>query len=192
MDTGATTDDPTHLNDVRVVGRVLAETSDRLNPGDVLVSLRSLNAVGILDADTRRFKWTSAGTTLRQHSPRFFGDGILVFDNLGGPQPTGGSRLVRIDLDTGVPETVFPRPSQSLPGRFFSETAGHLDLDEAGRRALVAITNAGVVWEIDLERGEVLWEYGYLDVEPHEPRPLIFTAKYVEAERFPFPEEDED
>ncbi|MCR4414258.1 MAG: arylsulfotransferase family protein, partial [Thermoguttaceae bacterium] len=132
------TDDPIHLNDVRLVDAALAARVAWLAPGDLLLSMRSINAVGVLDARTRRFKWLVVGRTLRQHSPRFFGEGVLVFDNFGGPHQTGGSRLARIDLASSAVETVFPRPSRSLPSAFFAETAGHLDLSADGNRALIA------------------------------------------------------
>ena len=54
MNGSAVTDDPTHLNDVRVVSRAVAANSDRLTPGDILVSLRSLNALGIQQSGDRR------------------------------------------------------------------------------------------------------------------------------------------
>ena len=48
----ALTGDPTHLNDVRVISAGAAQTHELLHEGDMLVSIRSLNAIGILDANT--------------------------------------------------------------------------------------------------------------------------------------------
>jgi hypothetical protein len=76
--------DPTHANDVQLVDSELAAAHPWLSPGDLLLSLRNLNALGILDPQTRRFKWMSAGATVMQHSPRFYENGVLVFDSLGG------------------------------------------------------------------------------------------------------------
>lgn len=185
----ASSDDPTHLNDVRVVDEDLAAGFDWLSAGDLLLSFRGVNAVGILDAKTRLFKWMSAGTTLRQHSPRFFHNGILILDNLGGPEDRGGSRLVRVDLASGIPETVFPRPSQSLPGKFSTQMAGHLDVHEDGRRVLVALTDQGAIWEVDLRSGKVLWEYLYVHPNQDGHRQPLLTAKYVYPHSFPFHDE---
>ena len=79
----ALTGDPTHLNDVRVITTKLAERHALLTAGDLLVSFRSLNAIGILDGQTKRFKWMCAGAFVRQHSPRIVDNQILLLDNQG-------------------------------------------------------------------------------------------------------------
>jgi hypothetical protein len=148
-----------------------------------LLSMRSLNAVGILDPHTRRFKWMSAGTTVMQHGPLFHDDGVLVFDNRGGSMATGGSRLVQIDLETRGSQVLFPGPAASLPGAFYSGVAGHLDLSGDGR-VLVTLSKAQKVWEINLKTGAVLWEYVCVDPE-HRRRRELLTAEYVRHIDFP-------
>lgn len=176
----AISDDPVHLNDVRIVESVGRKAPAWLAPGDLLLSMRSSNAIAILDGQTRRVKWLAAGWTLRQHSPRLVEGGVVVFDNLGGGSEPAGSRLVRLDFARPVPETLFPRPSQAIPVPFFTETAGHLDIHPEGRRALVAGARLGRVWEIDLADGRVLWEYVLGEVDDNgRPKPL-YTAKYVQ------------
>lgn len=178
----ALTGDPTHLNDVRVISSATAEHHEVLNEGDLLVSIRSLNAVGILDANTKLFKWICAGATIRQHSPRMTKDGILLLDNRGGAPGTGGSRLVKIDIDSRTPTTVFPPASaDTYEFPFSTDVAGHLDL--RGDRALVSLTDHSEIWEVDLASGEVVWEYVYVDSEDRERRP-IYTAKYVDSVDF--------
>jgi len=175
----AITDDPIHLNDVRVVEAVPGKAPAWLATGDLLVSMRSINAVGVLDGRTRAAKWLAVGRTLRQHSPRLVEGGVVVFDNLGGGIAPGGSRIVRLDLFTQGSETLFPVAANPLPGPFFTETAGHLDLHRDGRRALVAVARQGRIWEIDLSGGRLLWEYVLGEQSEHgRPKPL-YTAKYV-------------
>jgi len=124
-------------------------------------------------------KWLAVGRTLRQHSPRLVEGGVVVFDNLGGGIAPGGSRIVRLDLFTQGSETLFPVAANPLPGPFFTETAGHLDLHRDGRRALVAVARQGRIWEIDLSDGRLLWEYVLGEQSEHgRPKPL-YTAKYV-------------
>src|SRR5205823_6644539 len=96
-----------------------------------------------------------------------------------------GSQLVQIDLETRLPHTVFPSPSVPLPGRFFTSTAGHLDVIGPDR-VLVAPYAERKLWEINLTTGIVLWEY--ILVEPEEPhfRRHLNTAKYVRDVDFPF------
>ncbi len=133
--------DPTHLNGIQLVDAALAARHAWLRAGDLLLSMRSLNAVGILDPHTRKFKWMSAGTTVMQHSPVFHDDGVLVFDNRGGSMATGGSRLVQIDLETRGSQVLFPSPAASVPGSFYTGVAGHLDLSGDGR-VLVTLSKA--------------------------------------------------
>ncbi len=152
--------DPTHLNGVQLVDRKLADAGTRgLSEGDLLVSLRNMNAVGILDPHTRRFKWLSAGGCIQQHSPRFYENGVLVLDNRGGTAaPRECSRLVLVDLDTHLPQTVFPQPVIPLPGEFYTSASGQIELADSDR-ALVAITLDNKIWEVDLKTGQVLWEH---------------------------------
>ena len=84
---------------------------------------------------------------------------MLVLDNRGGDRSDGGTRIVRIDLDTSEVVKIFPRRNATdvLPVRTI--TAGHIDLSDDGRRALVSVTRDGRVLEIDVENGAVLWEY---------------------------------
>jgi hypothetical protein len=180
------TSDPTHLNAVEVVDAQLAARHPRLAEGDLLVSMRHTNAIGIIDVRTRLFKWMSAGATVQQHSPR---------DNRGGPAVSGGSQLVLIDLETQLPKVVFPRSSVSLPGEFYTSTCGHIDLARTSGgdsgRALVTLYGGQKLWEISLESGEVLWEYICVDPREHLRRPLS-TAKYLRDVDFPFNRESKE
>ena len=183
--------DPTHLNDVRVVSAAVAESVSWLNAGDLLVSFRHLNTVGIIDAKTRRFKWTTTGSTVRQHSPRFYDNGVLIVDNRGGAVELGGTQLLHVDFERGLPRTLFPLSVDVMPDRCFTKGSGHLDLHPDRKRVLMAVTGQGVVWEIDLQQGKVLWEYIY--VHPHKKgeRMQILTAKYVHETEFAFNVDDE-
>lgn len=179
-----TSSDPTHLNGVQVVDRETAAAHAWLREGDLLLSMRSLNAIGILDPLTKRFKWMSGGACIQLHSPRLHKDGVLVLDNRGGSAAAGGSRLVQIDLENPVPRTVFPQPSSLLPSAFYVAVAGHFDFG-ASDRALLAMYESQKVWEIDLRTGQVLWEYLCVDARQHKRRRLA-TSKYVGNVSFPF------
>jgi hypothetical protein len=156
--------DPLHLNDVRLLTEEDAPAYTELLGGDMLISFRNLNTIAVLDPATARIKWISSGLTLRQHAPRYLGDNsILVFDNLGGPVDKGGSRIVKIDLASREVSTIFPRADTPPELNFFTEIAGHMDLNANRSRALVSLTMQGRVLEIDLQTGEVLWEYDHVD-----------------------------
>jgi hypothetical protein len=127
----------------------------------------------------------SAGATLRQHGPRLHAGGVFVFDNQGGPTASGGSRIVRIDLATGLPTTVFPRPDMPLPGRFYTHNSGRIDLHPSWNRLLAAVTHEEAIWEIDLATGKVLWEYVESRADPSGRQHPIHSAEYAGQIDFP-------
>jgi hypothetical protein len=173
--TGVTTTDPLHLNFVQLVGEDVAADHDWLKADDLLLSFRSINTIAILDRATSRIKWHSAGTTLRQHSPVFVdSDNILIFDNHGGNESLGGTRLAQMGLEHRIAETIFPTEENKSWGKVYSATEGHLDLNRERDAVLMAISNDSKVLEISLDSRTVLWEYRFADTVPT----IIHTAKY--------------
>lgn len=176
------TDDPLHLNDVRLITEETARQNPVLKAGDLLVSFRNINTVALLDMESRRFRWLSSGTTVGQHSPRIWRGGVLVLDNLGGHHELGGTRLVRIDFATGRPDIVFPAAGRSMPDLCRTVNSGYLDVHGDSRRALVTLTHEGAVWEVDLDTGEVTWEYIYVHPGADGKRQPIGAACYVDPD----------
>ncbi|MEO1019316.1 MAG: arylsulfotransferase family protein [Pseudomonadota bacterium] len=165
--------DPLHLNDVEVLDAADAAAYPRFAAGDLLVSINSLNAIAVLDGTTKQVKWLISGMMSYQHNPRFSGDNkILVFDNRAGEARQGGSRLVEIDVGTHEFEAIFPHEATPDEIDFYTSVAGHFDMNEERDRALVSLSLQGRVLEIDLEAGEVLWEFENV----HD------VARYLEAE----------
>lgn len=175
--------DPMHLNDAQVLTEAQSPEYPNFSAGDLLVSFRSLNGVGILDPADGKFKWFHTGTTQHQHSPRYFRDNkILVFDNYGGKVEEGTSRIVAIEVGTGRAETVFPREDTTVPDReIWSKVAGFIDIHPSNQRILVSFSNQGLLWEIDTNTGEVLWEF--VNTHPIDGRPgrvNLLTARYAD------------
>ncbi len=108
-------EDPLHLNDVRVLNSQEATEFPEVAAGDLLVSMRNINSLAILDHKTKRIKWLTSGRTIGQHAPRVYDRGILVVDNLGGPTSLGSSQLVHIDYATHRSRTLFPTASSDPP-----------------------------------------------------------------------------
>lgn len=153
------------------------------------MSFRSLNAIAVLDPESLRFKWSYVGALQHQHSPRFGSNNqILVFDNRGGLTSRGTSRIVSIDAGTQRATSAYPRDGADLPARpFHSATAGHVDIHPTDNRMLVAWTHKGLISEVDIETGELLWEY--VNNHPHEgsaARMSVYTAEYAHDLSFPF------
>lgn len=179
--------DPTHLNDVQILSQSMADQYPRFKAGDLLVSFRSLNMIGVIDPKTERFKWHFVGPSHRQHSPRFAGNNrIIMFDNYGGPLSRGTSRVVSVDVGQDAYGTLFPADNAELPkAPFMSSTAGYIDVSESGDRILVSFTHQGLVWEIDSKSGEILWEFiNTHQVDGKPARISVYTAKYVKAATF--------
>lgn len=152
--------DPTHLNDIRVISPEDAATTPHLDSGDLLISLRSINTIASLNPQNRKISWHTTGAAVLQHSPRYMGDNtLLIFDNLGGSSAAGGSRAIRIDMDTDAVIAEFPLAGTTEESDFFSATAGYIDVDRTRNRALVSLTRQGRTLEIDLETGKILWEF---------------------------------
>ena len=102
--------DPTHLNDAQILTQEMAAQYPRFKAGDLLVSFRTLNTIGVLDPETELFKWHFQGPSHHQHSPRFLGNDVIVFlDNLGGQVSRGTSRILAVNVDSSAFESVFPK-----------------------------------------------------------------------------------
>lgn len=152
--------DPLHLNYVEYVNEQLAKDIDGLDVGDLIISLRHVNAIIVLDAGSRNIKWHLVGRTIAQHSPRLAPGGrIVIFDNYGGDRGTGGSRIATAYFGSERVDTIYPGPNSIEDDQFFSSYAGVVDLNPDYSKALVSITEQGRVLEIDMNTGEVLWEY---------------------------------
>lgn len=81
-----------HTNTVRI----LSGRASWYEPGNVLVSMRNINVVGVVDLEKRTMPQAWVGSFKSQHDPRLLPNGhILLFDNLGGPG--GKSRVVEFD-----------------------------------------------------------------------------------------------
>lgn len=145
-----------HVNDIEVYEG--AEDGKLVRRGDILVSMRNINALMLLDPATFRIKALSIGRMLRQHDPDFIGgDQILVFDN-NNLAPTRlpddpGSRIVQIDLATGDRTTRFEGSAET---QFFSTVLGSQQLLANGNLLVVASMQARA-FEVAPD-GELLWQ----------------------------------
>ena len=179
--------DPLHMNFVQVVWPQLAANVDQVEIGDLIVSLRNINSIIVLSNTDRAIKWVSAGLTIGQHSPRPSDQGdIMIFDNRGGPREYGGSRVARMWIGAQSIETVFPSAGTDPSIDFYTKYAGHIVRHPDANRILVALTSSGRVLEIDLDSGELLWEYikqfgssGYPGADENYVRVESYGAYYV-------------
>ena len=149
--------DPLHLNYIHLL-RDDAGGAWGLAPGDLAASLRNLSAFVILDGADFRLKRLVKGGFFMQHSVQHLtGSSFLLFDNQGGDETGGPSRLLRLDLADGRETTLFPNAATPdfLRG-LFEEDHGKIDISPDRQRALVAFTRAGLAVEVRLADGAVL------------------------------------
>ncbi|MGD9711044.1 MAG: arylsulfotransferase family protein, partial [Thermomicrobiales bacterium] len=150
--------DATHMNSVDVVTPEIAAKLPGTQAGDFLVSLREASAVAILDKDDGHIKKLVSGHTAAQHSARFMPDGtVVVFDNRGGSPETGGSRIARINLETGQTRTVFPNDYSKPLLPFYSSMASQVEVSPDGKRLMITSIDESRNFEIDAETGKPLW-----------------------------------
>ncbi len=153
--------DPTHLNFVTPLNAAAARRIRGARTGDLLVSVRNLNALVIVGRNDGLVRDVITGRFLAQHNPVFLADGhILLLDNRGGDRAMGGSRVLRIDPESGNTEQVFPRPgiaAEFLP--VFTEYLGYLDVSADEKRVLFTESRQGRIIEFELSSGKVTWAY---------------------------------
>ncbi|MGH8610465.1 MAG: arylsulfotransferase family protein [Gammaproteobacteria bacterium] len=161
-------EDPLHLNDAELIPGSAAG-HPLFTPGDVLLSLRNIDALIALDLASERIKWSRTGPFLRQHDPDFLPNGnLLVFDNrtdtdqhhqvqhLTEPQAFGYSRVIEIEPATG---RVIWEFAGSREKPFYSSINGMAERLPNGNHLIVE-PEAGRVLEIaGTTEPQVVWEY---------------------------------
>lgn len=150
--------DITHINDVEPLSASMADEYPLFQPGDLLVSLRSLSLVFVFDPETMEVKWHSSDPFIYQHDPDFIGNGwIGVFDNnydFDGGDMLGGSRIVALQPHTDSLEVRF-QPQR--PGRFYTSVQGKWQQLDNGNM-LLSEANTGRAVEVN-PNGEPVWEW---------------------------------
>lgn len=88
-----------HPNDVEVLPAAWADAFPQFNAGDLIMSHRSIDLVGVVDRQTKRLKWFQAGPWEHQHDADFHPDGtITVYSN---NTDRFRSTIIEMDMTTG-------------------------------------------------------------------------------------------
>ena len=124
--------------------------------GDLVVSFRRIDTVGIVDRETGNFKWKwGPGVISHQHHPTYLDNGhVLLFDN--GPHRPGFtySRVVEVDPETS--EIVWEYRGDP-PISFYSFHISGAERLPNGN-TLVCEGAPGRVFEVTQAK-EIVWEY---------------------------------
>jgi len=164
-----------HSNTITILDGSLAGLSDLYAAGNILVSLREVDVIGILDPTGRTALWAQKGPWKAQHQPVLLESGrILLFDNAGAD---GKSRIYEFDPESG-----------DVTWDYRGPTARPLDSPEAGTvqrldngNTLITESEQGRAFEVNTD-GEIVWEFA----SPHRAGPnMELVATLFEVIRLP-------
>ncbi|WOH39210.1 arylsulfotransferase family protein [Thalassotalea fonticola] len=149
---------PTHINDIELVTKELANKIKNVSSGDLLVSIRQMHLLIIMDQFTGEIKWSHQGQWIRQHDPDITPEGnIRLFNNsrknFSFNRPSG-SNLIELDPETEESWIVYPKVGQPS---FYTDIMGtHQQLENGN--ILITESRAGRVFEITAD-GEIVWDF---------------------------------
>jgi len=150
IDDGRRRSEPLHANSVKVLSQELAPRFSGFKAGQVLISMRNVDAIAVLDTEKGSVEWAARGPWLAQHDAQFLDNGrLLIFDNLGSPK---GSRVLEYDPQT-----------QAIPWSYSGENKAPFFTSERGMsqrlpngNTLIVNSEGGEILEVTQSK-EVVW-----------------------------------
>lgn len=165
-----------HPNDIDVLSSELAPKFPLFEPGDMLLSFRTINLVAVLDPNTYSVKWWSHGPWIQQHDPDFTADGrISVYDNNTG---RGKSRILKIDPQSRVVENRLFNGNLE----FYSPAMGKHQYLPTGN-VLIAIPGEGRIVEVTKD-GNVVMEFNNVSSASHRFNEHVENAVWIPGNYF--------
>jgi hypothetical protein len=180
-------DDPWHFNDIEPLPVKYKNAFPGFNPGDLLLSMRSLNAVMVVDPNSKKIKWWRVGAFSRQHDPDWQQDGsITVYDNQMRDKYRVGqsfdepkfSRIVSMNVNNYMTEVLYDGRSDN----FYSNIRGKHQMLPNGN-ILITSSMQGRVLIVN-RRGETVFEM--LNKYDSNESLLISEAKWLPHDFFNF------
>ena len=148
--------DPLHTNDVDFISKAAARRFPFGKPGQVLISFRELNAIGVLDLKLQRMVWMARGPWIGQHDPDILSNGnIVLFDNYGQFEGPGGASRV-MEFDPRSMRVVWQYAGNRL-NRFDSNIRSEQQRLANGN-TLIVESNGGRILEVT-PAGRTVWEF---------------------------------
>ncbi|MFP4268008.1 MAG: arylsulfotransferase family protein [Spirochaetaceae bacterium] len=180
-------EDKWHFNDAEPLPEEYADSFPDFEAGDLLLSLRSLNAVMVADPDTGEIKWWRVGSFSRQHDPDWHEDGtITLFDNqtrdVYGPyeprNPPKYSRILRVDMETYETEVLYHGERDN----FYSAIRGQHQVLPNGH-IVITSSSQGRILIVD-EEGETVFDF--INRYDEEDALVLSDAVWVPEDFFDF------
>lgn len=141
-----------HTNTLEILDGSLEHLSPLFRKGNILTSIRELDAIAVVDPRQEKVVWALTGPWSRQHQPTLLPNGrILLFDNLGA---RSHSRVLELDPFTQqVAWSYGDGPQQALNSR----TCGSEQRLPGGNTLIVESDNGRAI-EVTPD-GLIAWEF---------------------------------
>jgi hypothetical protein len=169
--------DVLHTNHVEVFDGSLTDLHPMYSKGNILFSMRNINAIAVMEPDRETIVWIWGPTNLTfQHHPTALSNGhILLFDN-GAKR----SRILEIDPadDNAIVWSYAPKSG------LFSATRGSNQRLSNGN-TLITESDRGYVIEVT-KSGRVVWKFANPVVNRKKEREAIWRMTRVDPETLTF------
>lgn len=178
-----------HTNSVDVLRDADAKAFPQFNAGDILISIRAMNIIAVISAESKKVIWAYEGFWRFQHAASFLPNGhILLLDNQGHMDfGKTYSRAIELDPQTLAVAWAFVGDKQN---GFITEKAGRVQRLPGGNTLAVDSQHARVL-EIG-PKGEIVWEYQLESTTPEiDYTDAIYHAERYDAKALPFLSEKE-
>jgi hypothetical protein len=143
-----------HTNTIELLDGRLADRLPAFAAGNVLISIRFLDAIAVVDLERGEVVWAATGSFKRQHDPTVLASGnLLLFDNTG-PGPDRYSAVQEYEPVTMKLVWEY-RGSKQVP--FYSHTCGAVQRLPGGN-TLITESDAGRAIEVTPDK-QIVWEF---------------------------------
>jgi arylsulfotransferase ASST len=174
--------DPLHTNDVDYIAAEAARNFPMGKPGQLLLSFRELNAIGVLDLQRRKMVWMTRGPWIGQHDPDILPNGdIILFDNYGNYEgPAGISRVMEFDPRTMGIVWQYAGDTNRPFDSFLRSEQQRL----ANGNTLIVESNGGRIFEVT-PAGDIVWEFVNPARSPTKDRKtaIVSSAERIALDR---------
>lgn len=168
-----------HTNTLFLLRKDHTDVHPAFKKGHLLTSMRSLNAIAIIDPEAEEVTWAMKDIFATQHDPQILDNGhMMIYDNTG--LRLKASRILEYTFPEG---TLSWQYADSPETPFSSVTCGHAQRLPNGN-TLINEANQGRAFEVTPE-GEMVWEY-FSPFESEDKKltllSRIFEFKRLEAD----------
>ncbi len=181
-----------HANAVQYVDAASAAMFPFAEEGQLLISVREINAIAVLDPETERIVWADTGLWRAQHEPQMLDTGrILLFDNQGYRGGERATRVIEYDpLTGGIPWSYTGTEEEPLISTVYGsqqrlDNGNTLIVESNNGRALEVTRDGRIVWEFRLterlQTGDVEMVRILPDLARITPDGLTFLAPGANA-----------